>query len=206
MQLYEFPSGRSIRTTWVLQELGVPFESVLVDPARGDLQSPEFLKLNPAGRIPVLVDGEIVLNESVAICLYLAEKHPASGLVPTGLRARTEMNRWLWFTVTELEQPLWRIARHSFVYPEAKRSATDIALAREDFAPMAAVVEQHLDGRNFVAGESFSVADIVLACTLDWAGEENLLEPLPRARAYLERMYARPKAGARIATVFASIR
>ena len=59
MQLYEFPSGRSIRTTWALQELGVPFESVIVDPLRGDLQSPEFLKLNPAGRIPVLVDGEI---------------------------------------------------------------------------------------------------------------------------------------------------
>ena len=156
MQLYEFPPTRSIRPRWVLQELGVPFESVIVDPRRGDLRSPAFLKLNPAARIPVLVDGELVLNESVAICLYLAEKYPHGGLMPADVGARAEVNRWLWFTVTELEQPLWRITRHTFLYPEAKRLPADMALAREDFAPMAAVVEDHLNGRQFVAGESFT--------------------------------------------------
>ncbi len=205
MQLYEFPPTRSIRPRWVLQELGVPFESVIVDPRRGELRSPGFLKLNPAARLPVLVDGERVLNESVAICVYLAEKYPHGGLMPTEFGARSEVNRWLWFTVTELEQPLWRMARHTLLYPEERRSPADVALAREDFAPMAAVVEQHLDGRQFGAGESFTVADIVLAYTLDWASEEDLLGPLPRSRAYLERMYARPNAALRIATAFASI-
>lgn len=205
MKLYEFPPTRSIRARWTLQELGVPFESAIVDARRGENRRPEFLKLNPAGKLPVLVDGELVLNESVAICLYLAAKHPQGGLLPPDLATRTELDRWLWFTVTELEQPLWRMARHSFLYPPEKRSPQDIALAAEDFAPMAAVLEEHLSGRQFVAGERFSVADIVLAHTLDWADTNQLLADLPSSRAYLERMYARPKAGPRIAAAFASL-
>jgi glutathione S-transferase len=205
MKLYEFPPTRSIRPRWTLQELGVPFESVIVDGRKGENRSPEFLKLNPAGKLPVLVDGELVLNESVAICLYLAAKHPQGGLLPADLATRTELDRWLWFTVTELEQPLWRMARHTFLYPPEKRSVQDIALAKEDFAPMAAVMEEHLSGRQFVAGERFSVADIVLAYTLDWADTNQLLVELPSSRAYLERMYARPKAAMRIAAAFASL-
>ena len=205
MQLYEFPPTRSIRARWTLQELGLEFESITVDLRKGEGQRPEFLKVNPAGKIPVLVDGDVVVSESVAIALYLAEKHPEGGLIPEGLVARSQLYRWLLFTATELEQPLWRIARHGFLYPPEKRSAADIALAGEDFRPMGAVVEAHLRDREFVVGERFSVGDILLACTLDWAGEENLLDELPRSRAYLERMYARPKAGPRIAPAFASL-
>jgi glutathione S-transferase len=205
MKLYEFPPTRSIRPRWTLQELGIPFESVIVDGRKGENRTPEFLKLNPAGKLPVLVDGELVLNESVAICLYLCAKHPQGGLLPADLATRTELDRWLWFTVTELEQPLWRMARHTFLYPPEKRSPADKALAAEDFAPMAAVVEEHLSGRQYVVGERFSVADIVLAYTLDWADTNQLLVALPSARAYLERMYARPKAALRIAAAFASL-
>lgn len=205
MKLYEFPPTRSIRPRWTLQELGVEFESVIVDGRRGENRTPEFLKLNPAGKLPVLVDGELVLNESVAICLYLAAKHPQGGLLPTDLATRTELDRWLWFTVTELEQPLWRMARHTFLYPPEKRSPQDIALAANDFAPMAAVMEEHLSGRQFIVGERFSVADIVLAYTLDWADTNQLLGDLPSSRTYLDRMYARPKAALRIAAAFASL-
>ena len=175
------------------------------DLRKGEGRRPEFLKLNPAGKVPVLVDGDLVLNESVAILLYLGEKYSEAGLVPSGLRERADLYRWLLFTATELEQPLWRIARHGFLYPLEKRSPADIALAGEDFRPMGAVVEEHLRDREFAVGERFSVADILLACTLDWAGEENLLGELPRSRAYMERMYARPKAGPRIAAAFASL-
>jgi glutathione S-transferase len=205
MQLYEFPPTRSIRARWTLQELELDFESITVDLRKGEGRRPEFLKLNPAGKIPVLVDGDLVLSESVAILLYLGEKYPQAGLVPSDLRERADLNRWLLFTATELEQPLWRIARHGFLYPPEKRSPADIALAREDFGPMGAVVEEHLRDRKFVVGERFSIGDILLACTLDWADEETLLGELPRSRAYMERMYARPKAGSRIAPAFASL-
>jgi len=117
MKLYGFPPTRSIRVLWTLRELDVEFEFVTVDPTKGELGSPEFLAVNPAGKLPALVDGDFVLTESVAIVLYLAEKYPEKGLLPSGLRARAEVNRWLLFSATELEQPIWRIARHTVLYP-----------------------------------------------------------------------------------------
>ncbi len=205
MRLFEFPPTRSIRVRWTLQELGVDFESVEVDLLAGEHRRPEFLEINPAGRIPVLVDGDRVVTESVAIVLYLAEKYPDKGLLSKDLGQRAQLYRWLLFAATELEQPLWRIARHTFLYPEDRRLPADMALAREDFEPMARVLEEHMKDRQFVVGESVTVADFVLAYTLDWANEESLLDGFPRAQAYMERMYARPKAPSRIAEAFASI-
>lgn len=199
MKLYEFPPTRSIRARWMLQELGVPFESVTVRLAAGEHRTPEFLKLNPAGKIPVLVDGDFALGESVAIALYLAEKFPEKGLFPTALHERADAFRWLLFAATELEQPLWRIARHTFVYPEAQRIAADIPLARSEAIAAAAVVDAHLAGREFVVGERASVVDFVMAYTLDWAETSECLANAPHATAYLQRMYARPNAAPRIA-------
>jgi len=205
MKLYEFAPTRSIRARWTLQELGIDFESVVVNLQRGEHRRPEFLRLNPAGKLPVLVDGEVVLNESVAIVLYLAGKYPERGLLPTDVVTRAELDRWLLFTVTELEQPLWRIARNTFVFPEGQRLAADVPTASREFKEMAAVVESHLRGREFVVGDTVTVADFVLAYTLDWGHEVELLGDFPVLEAYVERMYARPRAAMRIADAMASI-
>ncbi len=205
MKLFEFAPTRSIRVRWTLQELGVPFESVTVNMIAGEHRRPEFLKINPAGKLPVLVDGDLVLTESVAIVLYLAEKYPDKGLVPTDLGQRAQLNRWLLFAATELEQPLWRIARHTALYPEDRRLPADVVLAREDFEAMARVLEEHMKGRQFVVGHGVTVADFVLAYTLDWANEVHLLGGFPQLQAYMARMYARPHAAPRIAEAFASI-
>src|SRR5262245_50218733 len=125
MRLYEFGPTRSIRARWTLQELGVDFESVTVDLTRGEHRRPEFLGINPAGKVPVLVDGDFVLTESVAIVLYLADKYPESGLLPSDPERRAEVNRWLLFAATELEQPLWRITRQTRLYPEHLRQPGD---------------------------------------------------------------------------------
>jgi glutathione S-transferase len=141
MKLYEFAPTRSIRVRWTLQELGVDFEAVTVNLIAGEHRSPEFLKINPAGKLPVLVDGDTTLTESIAIVLYLAEKYRDKRLVPTDLQQRAQLTRWLLFTTTELEQPLWRIARHTMLYPENRRLPGEVALAREDFAAMANVLK-----------------------------------------------------------------
>jgi glutathione S-transferase len=206
MKLYEFAPTRSIRARWTLQELGVEFEAVTVNLAAGEQRSAAFLAINPAGRVPALVDGDLVLSESIAIVLYLAEKYPEKGLIPRDLGARAQLMRWLLFTTTELEQPLWRMAKHTFIYPEDKRLPGDMALARDEFAAMAKVVEQHMAGREFVVGDSVTVADFVLAYTLDWAHALSVLNGLPRLEGYVERMYARPHAPMRIKDAFASIR
>jgi len=205
MKLFEFGPTRSIRVRWTLQELGVPFEAVTVNLIAGEHRGPEYLKINPAGRIPTLIDGDLVLTESVAIVLYLAEKYPDKRLVPTDLAQRAELNKWLLFAVTELEQPLWRISHHTALYPEDRRLPAEVVLAREDFAPMARVLEEHMKGREFVVGNSVTVADFVLAYTLDWANEIRLLDDCPRLRGYMTKMYARPHAAPRIAAAFASL-
>jgi len=206
MRLYEFGPTRSIRARWTLQELGVEFEPVTVNLMAGDHRRPEFLNVNPAGKIPVLVDGDLVLTESVAIVLYLAEKYPEKGLLPADLVGRAQANRWLLFAATELEQPLWRISRHTSIYPEDERLPADVALARQEFKEAAAVIEEHLQGRQFVVGDPATVADVVLAYTLDWASELQLLDAFTTLRSYMERLYARPKAPRRIAHEFKRLR
>jgi glutathione S-transferase len=205
MKLYEFPPTRSIRARWTLQELGIDFEPIRVSLLAGENRTPEFLKINPAGKLPVLVDGDTVLTESIAIVLYLAEKYPEKRLIPTDPVKRAELYRWLLFATTELEQPLWRITRNANLYPENRRLPADIENAREDFKPMAAVLEDHMKGREFVVGDSVTVADFVTAYTLDWANEVGLLEGFPTLNAYMERMYQRPRAPLRIAEAFKSI-
>jgi len=206
MKLYEFGPTRSIRARWVLQELGVEFEAVTINMLKGEHRNPEFLALNPAGKLPVLVDDDLILTESVAIVLYLAEKYPDKHLIPTTLAERAQLNRWLLFTTTELEQPLWRMARHTNLYPKEKRIPEEIAIARDDFLQMAPILDQHMHDRQFVVGNSVTVGDFVLAYTLDWAKEVNLLEQLPRLESYLENMYTRPLAPMRIKEAFARLR
>jgi glutathione S-transferase len=206
MKLYEFPPTRSIRARWTLQELGVDFEAETVNLIKGEHRRPEFLAINPAGKLPVLVDGHLVLTESVAIVLYLAEKYPERTLLPTNLTPRAEAYRWLLFAATELEQPLWRISRHTFLYPEEQRLPADVPIASREFIEMAAVLDGHMRGRQFLVGERAGVADFVMAYTLDWANEEKLLGGFPRLLDYMERMYDRPRAAPRIAAAFAGIR
>jgi glutathione S-transferase len=205
MKLYEFAPTRSIRVRWTLQEMGIPFESEEVRLTAGEHRTPEFLALNPAGKIPVLVDGEQVLTESVAIVLYLADKFPEKGLFPTELRQRGEAYRWLLFAATDLEQPLSRIARNTQGYPEPQRVPADIPNATREAREAAAIVDAHLQGRSFMLGERVSVVDFVMAYTLDWAGFAGCLDACANAQAYLQRMYSRPLAAQRITEAFKHI-
>jgi glutathione S-transferase len=205
MRLYEFPPTRSIRPRWMLQELGVEFEAIQVDLGSGAHRQPAFREINPAGRVPALADGDVVVTESVAIVLYLAEKYPERGLLPGDLVGRGQLYRWLFFVVTELEQPLWRISHHTFLYPEDQRLPAEIPLARQDFLEMAPVLDEHLRGREFLIGDRVSVGDFVTAYTLDWANETRLLEDFPDLASYMERMYQRSNAPPRIAEALASV-
>ncbi|MES2832906.1 MAG: glutathione S-transferase family protein [Pseudomonadota bacterium] len=203
MKLYGTPPTRAIRVQWLLNELGIDCEVIGLDP-RGK-PNPEFLALNPAGKLPVLVDGEVVLTESAAIPLYLAEKHPEKGLIPSNLADRAQMYRWIFFLVTEIEQPLWRIALNTFIYAEEDRVPADIKNAARDCRKMMVVFEKHMKDREFVAGNHLSVADFIAAYTLDWAGEAEMLGDAPRLKAYVEKMYQRPTAPMTIKESFAAL-
>jgi len=115
------------------------------------------------------------------------------------------MYRWIFFLVTEIEQPLWRIARHTFLYPEENQLPQDVKLATKECIDMLAVLERHMAEREFIVGDLLSVADFNAAYTLDWASEENMLAGAPRLRDYLKAMYARPTAPITIREAFAAM-
>jgi glutathione S-transferase len=157
-------------------------------------------------KLPVLVDGDVVMTESAAIPLYLAEKYPEKGLIPSGLADRAQMYRWIFFLVTEIVQPLWRIALNTAIYPVENRVPADIENATRDCKKMVAVFEGHMTDREFVAGDHLSVADFNAAYTLDWANEAEMLGEAPRLREYLKKMYARPTAPMTIKQGFAALK
>ena len=204
LKLYGVPPTRVLRALWLVGELGLEYELVPISPFSEVARSPEFLALNPAGKLPVLVDGDVVLTESSAIQLYLAERCPEAGLIPQNIAERAQMYRWIFFLVTEIEQPLWRIARNTVIYPEGKRMPADVEMATDECKAMLAVLEKHMQGRDYLVGDRLSVADLNAAYTLDWAREAGMLEDAPMLRTYVERMYARPKAPMTIEAAFAA--
>ena len=205
LKLYGTPPTRALRAIWLLNELGLEYELHPVDLMHGEHHQKEFLSLNPAAKVPVLVDGSLVVTESAAIQLYLAEKYPQAGFIPQTVEDRARMYRWMFFLVTEIEQPLWRIARQTFVYPEEKRLPQDVELARQECLDMVAALEGHMAEREFMVGDRLSVADFNAAYTLDWANAEGMLAGAPRLRDYLKVMYARPTAPPTITEAFAAM-
>lgn len=194
IKLYGTPPTRALRAIWLLNELGLEYQMLPVDILKGETREPDFLALNPAGKVPVLVDGDLVITESSAIQLYLADKYSQAGFIPETVEDRAKMYRWIFFLATEIEQPLWRIARHTFLYPEEKQLPQDVDLARQECLEMLAVLEQHMKTHEFMVADRLSVADFNAAYTLDWANEEKMLKDFPALSAYLTSMYSRPTA------------
>jgi glutathione S-transferase len=170
MKLYGYRNGRTLRAAWALEEVGAEYEYVEVDLMRGEGREPWFLAINPAGKVPVLIDGGQVITESAAICMHLAEKYPASRLLPpVGSPERTECYKWISFILMELDVPLWTIAKHRFALPKERRVPAVIESAKWEFNVAVRILEAGLNQRRFLVGDTFTVADILAGHTLSWA-------------------------------------
>lgn len=191
--VYGSPRTRSTRAVWAMEEAGGEYEYVKVDISRGEGRRPAYLRLNPGGKVPALVDGELVLTESAAICTYIGDKFPESGLTPpAGTQDRARYDQWCFFAIGELEQPLWTIAKHRFVLPEDWRVPAIIDTAVREFAVAVGVLESGLGDRPFILGENFTAADILLSHTLGWAKNAGTSVDSERLRAYMDRTLSRP--------------
>lgn len=192
MKLYGSKNSRSLRCTWALEEVGASYDYQHVWLMKGEGQSPAFKAINPAGKIPVLRDGDMTLTESVAIVMYVAEKFPDAALMPTDTRQRAEAFRWIFFVVTEIEAHLWAIAQHRFALPEDKRvpavEATCVWQLQREFR----VLEKFLSARPFISGDTFTAADILVTHCLTWALSAKLDGVGQACLAYIERMKQRP--------------
>jgi glutathione S-transferase len=198
IQLYYSPGNASLTPHIVLEEIGVPYELVLVDRANAAHKSPEYLKLNPNGQIPVLTDGGFVVYETAAICLYLADRFPGKRLVPPlGTPERAHFYQWLvWCTNT-----LQAMLMHYF-YPERMVDDGDTAAAAQvkwcaeaRAGAMLDVLDGQLatHGGDWVLGADFSAVDPFALMLCRWT--RNFARParsLPHLAPYLQRMLARP--------------
>ncbi|RME33501.1 MAG: glutathione S-transferase family protein [Gammaproteobacteria bacterium] len=191
--LYGYPGSRSTRVAWMLEELGLDYRFVRVDLSSGQHRSEAFLRLNPGGKVPVLEEDGFLLTESVAICTWLGDSHPESGLVPRcGTHERALYDSWTCFILSELEQPLWNMAKHRFALPEEYRLEGMKRTALWEFARALKALEAGLDGRPCLVGEDFTAADLLATATLNWALANKVPVESPAIRAYLRRHTARP--------------
>lgn len=170
LQLFNFPKTRGFRVTWMLEELEADYEFKLVPFGANGFASEDYLKINPAGKVPALRDGDLVLTESAAIVTYLGDKFPEKQLVPpAGTAARAKYDQWCYFVLTELEQPLWTKGKHTFIFPPDKRVPAVIESAQWEFQKALNILSKGLEGNKYILGESFSAADILIGHTLTWA-------------------------------------
>jgi len=195
MKLYYVPQTRSSRPRWLLEELGVPYDIVRLDIAARDNRKAEYLALNPLGHVPTLVDGEVVIYESLAICLYLADRFPDKMLAPPpGAPERGAYLQWTVFAVATIERTIEQLYDHTARLEEADRQPRLAVAARTRFAEVAAVVDAALGERDVLVGDRFSGADVLMASVLGWGRLFGLLGDHPRLEAYARRCFGRPAA------------
>jgi glutathione S-transferase len=196
MKLYFVPNTRAHRPRWLLEELGVPYELVVLDPAKGETRTPEYLAVHPHGHVPALEDDGVVMFESAAICLYLADKFPDRGLAPAPTsRERAAYLQWIVYAVSEMEPPVALVHRHggfSARVPPEQRIPAAVAEGREKFADACRVLAAHLAGREFMVGDRFTTADLMVGAVLGWARFQQMLDDAPELLAYLKRLTSRP--------------
>ncbi len=191
--LYGINTSRAFRCLWMLEELGIEYRHQPVDFRGEDLQSPGYLALNPNGRIPTLQDGELVLWESMAINLYLADKYGHDlGLWPDRLEDQALAYQWSFWVMTEVEHALLTVLMHKRVLPEDKRDAQKVSRNQGVLRQPFGVLDQALEDREYLAGPNFSVADLNVAAVMSWCKPARYsLKELPNLSAWLDRCLSR---------------
>lgn len=187
---YTNPMSRGRIIRWMLEEVGQPYEAKILKWETGDTKSPEYLAINPMGKVPAIVHGGTVVTECAAICAYLADAFPAANLAPpTGSKARGEYYRWLFFGAGPIEQAV-AFGALGVEVPEGRRAMVGFG-SMEDVLN---AVEGAVKDREHLAGDSFTAADLYLAAHLDWGMNFGTIERRKAFETYAQRHLDRPAA------------
>jgi glutathione S-transferase len=184
------PNVRRVRLT--AAALGLELEEINLDFAKGEHKAPAYLALNPNGVVPTLVDGSFVLTESRVIVQYLASKKPESGLLPRDEQQRADVTRWQFWDASHFSPQVGTLAFQRVLKPMFGMGEPDAAKVTEAltlFRRYAAVLNDHLNGKQYIVGDSLTVADLTLASSLMYAKQSEVpLTDFPNVQAWFSRM------------------
>jgi glutathione S-transferase len=186
MQLYWSPRTRSFTALWLMEETGQPYERVLTDISTGAQKQPDYLAINPMGKVPALKDGEVALAENAAICAYVAERYPDAKLSPpVGDPARAKFLYWLFFLPGCIEPAMVQLSTKFEMNPVAAGWGE----AQRPFD----VLDAALSKSPWLLGEHFSAADVAMGSMLNFAVRMfKMVSSRPSFEAYVDRCVARP--------------
>ncbi len=192
IQLYGNLRSRATRCLWMLEETGQPYQLIEKSTRADDLQTADYTRLNPNARIPTLVDGDVTLWESMAINIYLAQKYDGpvhlAGPKDLGLAAQ-----WSFWAVLELEELLLGLLEHRAVLPEFARDPSRVERNELLLRRPLGVLNDRLTGREYLAGDSFTVADLNVAGILAWGRMARFdLSAFSEAARWLDACLTRP--------------
>ncbi|MEW6281818.1 MAG: glutathione S-transferase family protein [Candidatus Eremiobacterota bacterium] len=190
MKLYTNPRSRGVRVHWTLEELGVPYDVVVLNMEKGEHGAPEYLKIHPLGQVPAFEDEGKTMIESGAICVYLADRFPEKNLGPGD--QPMEYYQWCFYCFGSLEPAVMDTLLHTQWLPEDQRAPSVAERGQAALKKVLTHLDRHMQGREYLLGSRFSVADILTGGTLQWASMMLPLTAYPNLEAYVQRLNARP--------------
>jgi glutathione S-transferase len=187
--LYHASPSRSSVALWMLEEIGAPYDIRLLNLGEGEQRKPEYLAVNPMGKVPALKHGDTVISEVAAICTYLADAFPEAKLnVPLGTPRRGIYLKWLFFGPGCLEPAM---TDHVFPRKEPPRRVT---LGYGDYDSVMNVVAQALKPGPYLMGDQFTAADVIVGANIRWGMMFKMVPERPEFLTYAERLKMRPAA------------
>ncbi len=183
--LYTNPMSRGQIARWMLEEVGQPYETVILDYG-GSMKGADYLAINPMGKVPAIRHGERVVTECAAICAYLADAFPTAGLAPA-TDARHDYYRWLFFAAGPVEAAVTNAALGVVVPEERERMAGYGTLAHT-----LDTLELAVTGAPWICGDQFTAADVYVGAQIDWGLSFGTIPDRPAFAAYADRLRARP--------------
>jgi glutathione S-transferase len=187
--LYTNPMSRGRIARWMLEEVGQPYETVLLDYGT-TMKAPDYLAINPMGKVPAIRHGDVVVTEAAAICAYLADAFPGAGLAPpNGDPARGSYYRWLFFGAGPLETVVTAKALGLLAAPE--KSAM---VGYGSYGDVMDALERAVTPGSYICGERFTAADLYVGAQIGWGLQFGTIEKRPAFEAYAARLQARPAA------------
>ena len=185
---YTHPMSRGRIVRWMLEEVGHPYRTELLEFGTA-MKHPDFVAINPMGKVPAITHGKTVVTEGAAICAYLAEAFPEAGLAPQGDAARGAYYRWLFYAAGPLEAAITNKSLGVAIPP-----GREVSVGYGSFETVMSTLELAVTQGDYVAGDRFTAADVYFGSQIGWGLRFGTIEKRPAFEAYWKRISVRPAA------------